>query len=144
MPMSRLNRGHPRTVDVKMIEALRSIVLVTVMGIIGIAIFTISVTGGIFGTLDSSFQAADEVISVLGQIGSAGVGALAGYFSARILAPENLTTEGTQMEDKDATPDFSVELHEKPADATHGSNTEHEMDVPSSMTTPAPDEAHYE
>jgi hypothetical protein len=61
-------------------------VLTAVGGVIVLALFTLAVDGGVIGDSSASeFRGGDEVVSVLGQIGAAGVGALAGYFTARII-----------------------------------------------------------
>ena len=72
--------------DHNVVRALMFIVLTAVGGVIVLALFTIAIDGGVIGTRgDVEFRGADEVVSVLGQIASAGVGALAGYFTARLI-----------------------------------------------------------
>ena len=71
--------------DHQIVKALTYIVLMSVGGIIGLSLAALAVDA--LGR-ESSINIGDQVASVLGQIASAGVGALAGYFTARTVQRE--------------------------------------------------------
>lgn len=73
-------------VDQRMIRSLTRVIVTALGGIIGLSLAGLAIRAGLFGAQEgATVQTADEALSVLGQIGSAGVGALAGYFTARIV-----------------------------------------------------------
>jgi hypothetical protein len=115
-----------------MINSLTMIVAIALGGIIGITVITTAIAAGIFGASESltDLRYGDEVVSVLGQIGSAGVGALAGYFSARIIntREEERMESSKSFDGSQKTEEYGLLETPPDEDAPHGVNEDEEMD----------------
>ena len=74
-------------IDRLLVRALAVIVLAAVASIASITFTALLIDGGVIGNQagEDGVRTGDEVVSVLGQIASAGVGAMAGYFTARVV-----------------------------------------------------------
>lgn len=83
-----MERPWRASIDHRVVFSLTLVVALSVSGIIIVSVFTLAIQGGIFGSNPEGtegFRVGDEIVSVLGQISSAGMGALAGYFTARVI-----------------------------------------------------------